>query len=123
MTASSSEPLHQKTCQACQAGAPQVTDQEAETLLNTLPGWSIIDTSGTKQLIGVFKFKNFVAALDFTNKVGEEAEKENHHPEIRTEWGKTTVLWWTHKIHGLHMNDFVMAARTSQIYQRSTTKE
>ncbi len=60
----------------------------------------------------VFKFKNFLEALDFTNKVGEIAESEGHHPEITTEWGKVTVQWWTHKIKGLHENDFGMAAKT-----------
>jgi len=53
--------------------------------------------------------------LEFTNKVGEIAEAEKHHPEIITEWGKATVTWWTHAINGLHKNDFVMAAKTDEI--------
>ncbi|HVR28570.1 MAG TPA: 4a-hydroxytetrahydrobiopterin dehydratase, partial [Thermoanaerobaculia bacterium] len=56
--------------------------------------------------------------LDFTNKVGEIAEEEGHHPALLTEWGKVTVGWWTHKIKGLHRNDFIMAAKTDEAYSR-----
>lgn len=58
-----------------------------------------------------FKFKDFAEALAFTNKVGQIAEEEGHHPSILTEWGGVTVTWWTHKIKGLHRNDFIMAAK------------
>jgi 4a-hydroxytetrahydrobiopterin dehydratase len=58
-----------------------------------------------------------VEALDFTNRVGELAEQQGHHPAIITEWGKVTVTWWTHKIKGLHRNDFIMAAKTDRLYQ------
>jgi pterin-4a-carbinolamine dehydratase len=64
----------------------------------------------------VFKFKNFAQALDFTNKVGDLAEAEDHHPALTTEWGKVTINWWTHKIRGLHRNDFIMAAKTDGLY-------
>ena len=56
--------------------------------------------------------KNFREALAFTNQVGEIAEAQGHHPGLLTEWGKVTVTWWTHKINGLHKNDFIMAAKT-----------
>jgi 4a-hydroxytetrahydrobiopterin dehydratase len=55
--------------------------------------------------------------LEFTNKIGSIAEVENHHPLIITEWGKVTLDWWTHKIGGLHKNDFIMAARSDELYQ------
>jgi 4a-hydroxytetrahydrobiopterin dehydratase len=71
---------------------------------------------GTNHLMRVFKFKNFVEALDFTNGVGRIAEIENHHPMIITEWGKVSVHWWTHKIGGLHKNDFIMAAKVDQLF-------
>ncbi len=63
----------------------------------------------------MFKFKDFVQAGAFTNKIAEIAEQEGHHPAILTEWGKVTVTWWTHKIKGLHRNDFIMAAKTDQV--------
>jgi 4a-hydroxytetrahydrobiopterin dehydratase len=56
--------------------------------------------------------------LEFTKKVGELAEEEGHHPALLTEWGRTTVTWWTHKIKGLHRDDFIMAAKTNELYQR-----
>jgi 4a-hydroxytetrahydrobiopterin dehydratase len=69
-----------------------------------------------KHLEKEFKFDNFVHALAFTNKIGELAEEEGHHPALLTEWGKVTVSWWTHKIRGLHRNDFIMAAKSDQTY-------
>ena len=70
---------------------------------------------GIKRLRRAFKFKDFREAMQFTNRVGELAEQEDHHPAILTEWGKVTVTWWTHKIKGLHRNDFIMAAKTDSL--------
>jgi 4a-hydroxytetrahydrobiopterin dehydratase len=75
----------------------------------------VVEKNGIKRLEKSFKFKDFAEALAFTNKVGKMAEKEGHHPDILTEWGKVTVSWWTHKINGLHKNDFVMAAKTDSL--------
>jgi 4a-hydroxytetrahydrobiopterin dehydratase len=77
-----------------------------------------VERDGVKRLERVFKFRNFVEALGFTNKVGELAEAENHHPALLTEWGRVTVTWWTHAVKGLHRNDFIMAAKTDQAYTR-----
>ena len=68
------------------------------------------------QLERAFKFRTFAQALAFTNKVGEVAELEGHHPALLTEWGKVTVTWWTHKIRGLHKNDFICAAKTDELF-------
>jgi len=78
-------------------------------------GWQVKEVEGVKRLERVFKLKNFVQALEFTNKIGAIAEMEGHHPLIVTEWGRVTVQWWTHKIHGLHKNDFIMAAKTDEV--------
>jgi 4a-hydroxytetrahydrobiopterin dehydratase len=64
-----------------------------------------------------------VQALDFTNKVGGLAEEEDHHPAILTEYGKVTVVWWTHAIKGLHRNDFIMAAKTDQLAAQVAEQE
>ena len=109
--------LHQETCEACSADAPQVTEAELQSLGQDVPDWSVITLDGEQQLQRVFKFKNFAEALAFTQTVGDLAEAENHHPAILTEYGKVTVRWWTHKIGGLHRNDFVMAARTDRAYE------
>ncbi|MCG8038526.1 MAG: 4a-hydroxytetrahydrobiopterin dehydratase [Candidatus Thiodiazotropha taylori] len=110
------ETLTQEKCEACRADAPQVSDQELAELIGAIPDWNIEVRDGIMQLEKVFPFKTFVAALDFTNKVGILAEDEGHHPALLTEWGKTTVTWWSHKIKGLHRNDFIMAAKTDQLY-------
>lgn len=102
-------------CQACRTGAPQVSDEELATLMNDIPDWQPITRDNTLQLQRSFPFKTFRQALSFTNQVGELAEAEGHHPEIVTEWGKTTVTWWTHKIGGLHRNDFICAAKTDAL--------
>ncbi len=92
-----------------------MTDSEIAGLHPEIPDWSITERDGIKRLERSFKFKNFVEALSFTNSVGAIAEEEGHHPSILTEWGKVTVTWWTHKIRGLHKNDFVMAAKTDRL--------
>ncbi len=109
-----------RTCEVCRLGAPLATDEEIKEFMSQLPYWEIIIVDEVKHLKKTFKFKNFMEALQFTNKVGELAEKEGHHPEILTQWGKVTVTWWTHKIMGLHANDFIMAAKTDKIFMDSS---
>ncbi|MDX1704932.1 4a-hydroxytetrahydrobiopterin dehydratase [Pseudidiomarina sp.] len=109
--------LEQQKCEACNADAPQVTDEELADLMREVPNWTPVVRDGVMQLERAFKFKNFKLALEFTNKVGEIAEDEFHHPTLVTEWGKTTVTWWTHAINGLHKNDFIMAARTDKLLE------
>jgi 4a-hydroxytetrahydrobiopterin dehydratase len=107
--------LTQQTCEACNANSPQVPEAQIEPLLEDLPKWRIETRDGIKQLERGFKFDNFAQALAFTNRVGELAEAEGHHPKLTTEWGSVVVTWWTHKIKGLHHNDFIMAAKTDQL--------
>ena len=108
--------LNQMKCVACRRGEPTVTEAELAEYSPQVPAWYIIKVDGIDRLERVFSFSNFVDALAFTNKVGELAESEGHHPALLTEWGRVTVTWWTHKIRGLHHNDFIMAARTDQLY-------
>ena len=76
---------------------------------------------GIPKLARTFRFGNFGEALAFTAAVGELAEQEGHHPRIVTEWGRVAVTWWTHKIRGLHRNDFIMAAKTDQLFAATQT--
>lgn len=108
-------PLNIQQCQACQIDAPQVSDSELTQLMKHLPDWDVQVKNNIKQLVREFKFKNFKQALDFTNKVAEMAENENHHPSLTTEWAKVTVSWWSHSIKGLHHNDFICAAKTDHL--------
>ncbi|MCH8125910.1 4a-hydroxytetrahydrobiopterin dehydratase [candidate division KSB1 bacterium] len=108
--------LVQMKCVACQKGAPTVTEEEIAEIHPLVPKWEIVDRDNIKRLERMFKFDNFLQALLFTNKVGDLAEEEGHHPALLTEWGKVTITWWTHKIKGLHRNDFIMAAKTDKLY-------
>ncbi|NVK37049.1 MAG: 4a-hydroxytetrahydrobiopterin dehydratase [Gammaproteobacteria bacterium] len=107
--------LSKETCEACRADAPQVTDKELAAYMAQIPEWSGISEAGILKLRRSFKFSDYVSALSFTNKVAQLAEAVNHHPDILLEWGKVTVTWWSHKIKGLHKNDFIMAAKTDEL--------
>ena len=108
--------LREMKCVACRGGEPTLTDTEIAELQPQVPEWQVKEVNGEKRLERVLKFKNFAQALEFTNKIGAIAEEENHHPLIITEWGRVTLNWWTHKIGGLHKNDFIMAARSDKLY-------
>ena|SRR5215510_528867 len=107
--------LSAERCVACSKDSPRVTDAEIAQLAREIPDWQLVEREGIPRLERVFTFASFVDALDFTNRVGAIAEAEGHHPALLTEWGRVTVTWWTHKIRGLHRNDFVMAARTDAL--------
>ena len=107
--------LTSKTCVACRVGAPLATKKEINEFMQQLPNWEIIEEDDVKRLKQVFTFNNYVDAVAFTQKVTVIAEEDNHHPAILTEWGKVTVFWWSHKIKGLHVNDFIMAAKTDRL--------
>ena len=104
-------------CVACRGGEPKLTDTEIAELQPQVADWQIKEVDGMKRLERVFKFKNFAQALEFTDKVGRIAEEQDHHPLIVTEWGRVTLDWWTHAIGGLHKNDFIMAAKSDELYQ------
>lgn len=106
-------------CVPCRGGEPTVTPAEIEEYRLQVPDWKVVEREGVLRLERVFRFKDFKKALAFTNRVGEIAEKEDHHPIIQTEWGKVTITWWTHAIKGLHRNDFIMAAKTDREYSPS----
>jgi 4a-hydroxytetrahydrobiopterin dehydratase len=108
--------LAREACVACRAGAPHVSASESATLLREIPEWRIVEHEGVRRLERVFTFVDFARALAFTNRVGAIAEAHAHHPALTTEYGRVTVAWWTHAIRGLHRNDFVMAAKTDEVY-------
>lgn len=103
-------------CTVCQAGDPAVTSAEIALLLPQIPGWTLVEDERGDRLERSYRFGNFMEALAFTKRLGRLAERAGHHPAILTEWGRVTVTWTTHKIHGLHHNDFIMAARTDKLF-------
>jgi 4a-hydroxytetrahydrobiopterin dehydratase len=107
--------LSKMKCVACTGQTPTVTDAEIAKLKVQVPGWLVVKgDDGAMRLQRVFKFQDFAQALVFTEKIGQIAEVEQHHPAILTEYGKVTVTWWTHAIKGLSQNDFIMAAKTDR---------
>jgi len=100
--------LAEKQCVVCKGGVPPLTHDEQQPLLQQLSGWSVIDDH---HLTKAYKFKDFVSALAFVDRVGAMAEEQWHHPDIALGWGKVRIDVWTHKIDGLTESDFVFAAK------------
>lgn len=96
---------------------PPLTAEEIEYFKTELPAWDVIVVDSVLHLKRNFKFTNFAEALAFTNAIGEIAEVQGHHPLIELTWGRVSVEWWTHDIRGIHQNDFIMAAKTDQIFK------
>ena len=111
--------LSAERCVACRRDSPRVTEAEIADLRREVSGWQLPERDGIARLERVFHFPSFADALAFTNRVGVLAEAEGHHPALLTEWGRVTVTWWTHKIRGLHRNDFIMAAKTEALAAES----
>ena len=109
--------LIEKKCEACRIDAPKVTNEEIPDLMSQIPLWHIIEENNIKKLTCLFKFSDYEQSLVFTNKVATLADEEDHHPQITLEWGKVKVIWWSHKIQGLHQNDFICAAKTDRLYK------
>jgi 4a-hydroxytetrahydrobiopterin dehydratase len=110
------DPLFKEKCTACRRDSPRVTEAEIQELRPQIPEWTLVERDGIERVERVFRFANFAEALDFTNRVGALAEEEGHHPAILTEWGRVTVGLWTHKIRGLHRNDFIIAAKIDSLF-------
>jgi 4a-hydroxytetrahydrobiopterin dehydratase len=105
--------LHVKHCVPCRGGVPPLAGEELRALHEQLGGgWSVVDGH---HLHKVFSFADFVTALEFTNRVGELAEAEGHHPDIRLSWGRVEIEIFTHKIDGLTESDFILAARIDRL--------
>ena len=100
--------LAEKECIPCKGGVPALTEAEMAPLLQQLSGWKVV--SG-HHLEKEYQLKNFADALELTNRIGAEAEEQNHHPDLYLAWGKLGVQIWTHKIDGLTESDFVFAAK------------
>jgi 4a-hydroxytetrahydrobiopterin dehydratase len=115
--------LTQQKCTACSKDALPVTLEEIAELKPQIPYWQMIEVEGESRLERSYKFPDFKTALEFTNRVGEAAEEQGHHPALLTEYGKVTVTWWTHAISGLHKNDFIMAAKTDEIATEFAAKK
>jgi len=111
------EELKTVQCAVCREDSPLATREEIAAWQSQIPEWRILDVEGVPRLQREYSLPDFQAALDFANSIGAIAETENHHPKITIEWGKVSIAWWTHTIKNIHRNDFIMAAKTDEIFQ------
>ncbi len=105
--------LDKKSCIPCRGGVEPLTGealQEYAALLDER--WEVVEEH---HLHRDYKFADFRQALDFVNRVGELAEAEGHHPDLSLAYGKVGIALWTHKIDGLHQNDFILAAKIDRL--------
>jgi len=111
------EALADKACTPCRGGIPPLTHEEAERFRTQVPDWQLLDDA--HRIERTFRLRNFREALTFVRDIGELAESEGHHPDIRFGWGYATVSLRTKKIKGLHENDFIMASKIDHIFARA----
>ena len=104
--------LASKTCVPCRGGVPPLRGEELNALAGKVDGWSVVNEHHIEKS---FAFPDFRKALEFTNRVGEVAEEQGHHPDIFLTWGKVGIKTWTHKIDGLTESDFILAAKIDQL--------
>jgi 4a-hydroxytetrahydrobiopterin dehydratase len=106
--------LAEKECVPCKGGVPRLEGNELSRLTSELGGgWKVVESHHLEK---EYKFKNFREALSFTNKVGELAESQGHHPDIYLAWGQVKLTVWTHKVDGLTESDFILAAKADQLF-------
>ena len=104
--------LASKTCVPCRGETPPLKGEELDDLWRQVPGWEVVEEHHLRRR---FRFKNFREALGFVNRVGELAEEQGHHPDVRFGWGYAEVTIFTHKIDGLTESDFILAAKINEL--------
>ena len=106
--------LTKQKCEACTIDATLVDKKRFTELLKDLDGWEII-YEDINILSKTYSFDNYEDSVKFATDIVKLSEDEDHHPSILLEWGSVRVQWWSHKIKGLHMNDFICAAKTEAL--------
>lgn len=105
--------LAMRECVPCKGGVPPLAGDELRELHERLGGgWRLVDGHHLEKSFG---FDDFRQALEFTNRLGELAESQGHHPDIHLSWGRVLVQVWTHKIDGLTESDFIYAAKADRV--------
>ena len=105
------EPLLRSQCVPCRGGIPPLTADEIRPLAAEVPKWRVVEREGVSRIEREFTFPDFSTAMAFAVRVGAIADAEDHHPDLHIGWGKVRIETWTHKIGGLHSNDFILAAK------------
>lgn len=107
--------LTESSCVPCRGGVPTLSDDEIGALMPQVPGWQVVEAEGIRRLRREYAFPDFRSAMAFAVRVGDLAEAEQHHPDLHVAWGRVGVEIWTHKIGGLHHNDFILAAKCDRL--------
>lgn len=101
--------LLKKKCVPCEGGMESLKQEEVFGLMEQIDGWNV--DGDFKVIFKEFKFKDFIGATNFVNKIAEIAEEEGHHPDIHIFYNKVVLELTTHAIGGLSENDFILAAK------------
>jgi len=109
--------LASRSCVPCRGGIPPLAEEEAHRLLQGAPGWKLEENA--TRLTRRFELGDFKKAIEFVNRVADIAEQEGHHPDIAIHWNKVDLILWTHKIGGLHENDFILAAKINRLLEEA----
>ena len=117
------EALHKQHCRSYSKGESFIDQNMRNKLILELPFWEIVVHQEVETLTQEFRLLGFQEAFNFTSQIASLSEEQNHHPKIITEWGKVSVYWSSHEIKGLHLNDFIMAAKTELAFKLLTEKE
>jgi 4a-hydroxytetrahydrobiopterin dehydratase len=107
------EGLAAKSCVPCRGGVAPLGEGAARELLAAAPGWRLAESA--TRLERRLEFRDFVEAMKFVNRVADLAQQQGHHPDIAVHWNKVDLVLWTHKIGGLHENDFILAAKVNRL--------
>lgn len=113
--------LAEQHCEPYTLGGKRLAHEDINRLITRVPRWKKVQQDGAEQLQREFYFRDYQEGFKFAYKIAALAEREDHHPAMLIEWGKVTVTWWTHKINGLHENDFIMAAKTDRVAEAGGT--
>ena len=114
--------LAQELCVPCQGDVPALTDDAISELHLQTPMWEVANVDGVKRLRRTFKFDHYLDGVEFASRVGKQADAQDHHPTIMIRYKQVAVEWYTHSINGLHRNDFVMAAKSDELFLACWTR-
>jgi len=109
-------PISQERCQPTDFETDPLEPAQIAELVTYVSGWETVDCSTGPRLTKSFPFEDWLTAIAFVTLIAEQATFEDHHPVLTVGWGRVMAEWWTHKIYGLHRNDFIMACRTDHIF-------
>ena len=110
--------LKEKDCVPCRGGIPPMSEPDEDLAAAQLPTWSL-ERTGVHRIRREFRFGTFRQAIGFVDGVADLAEEQGHHPNIDVRYNVVVMEIYTHKIEGLHENDFILASKIDDVFKRS----